>query len=312
MIVNFLIFFGALFLVAKGAMLATKYSANVAERFNMSRYVVGFVVVACISALPETVVAISSALTGRPEFGLATLFGSNVADLTLIFAIITIVAGRGIKVESKMLKDIRYYPLLLMVPIFFGLNGHYSRLEGIILLIIGILFFYKTFKAGASLEKAYHGVGKKLKDVLLLLFAIVILLIGAYFTINSATDIATTLRVAPILIGMLVVSLGTTMPELFYSLKAVREKEDELAIGDILGTVVTGATIVVGIVAIIEPFFFPARIVYVTGVFMIIASFFLFYLMRTGKTLTRLESFGLLAFWVIYAIIEFVISKALI
>ena len=85
-----------------------------------------------------------------------------------------------------------------------------------------------------------------------------------------------------------------------------------MAIGDILGTVVTGATVVVGIVAIIEPFFFPARIVYVTGVFMIMASLFLFYLMRTGKTLTRLESFGLLAFWVIYAIIEFVISKTLI
>ena len=312
MIISFLIFIGALFLVAKGAMLATKYSANVAERFNISRYVIGFVVVACISALPETVVAISSALTGRPEFGLATLFGSNVADLTLIFAIITIAAGRGIKVESKMLKDIRYYPFLLMIPIFFGLNGHYSGLEGILLLITGILFFYKTFKTGASLEKAYHSVGEKLKDVLLLLFAIVILLVGAYFTIDSATSIATALRVTPILIGMLVVSLGTTMPELFYSLKAVRKKEDELAIGDILGTVVTGATIVVGIVAIIEPFFFPARIVYVTGVFMIIASLFLLYLMRTGKTLTRLESFGLLAFWAVYVIIEFFISKTLI
>jgi len=312
MIVSFLIFIGALFLVAQGAMLATKYSANVAERFNMSRYVVGFVVVACVSALPETIVAISSALTGRPEFGLATLFGSNVADLTLIFAIVTIAAGRRIKVESKMLKDIRYYPFLLMVPIFFGLNGHYSRLEGVLLLIIGILFYYKTFKMGAELEKAYHSVGRKLKDLLLLLLAIIILLVGAYFTIDAATDIATALRVTPVLIGMLVVGLGTTMPELFYSLKAVRKKEDELAIGDILGTVMTGATIVVGIVAIIEPFFFPARIVYVTGIFMIIASLFLFYLLRTGKTLTRLESFFLLAFWIIYAIIEITISKTLI
>ena len=70
------------------------------------------------------------------------------------------------------------------------------------------------------------------------------------------------------------------------------------------------ATIIVGIIASINPFFFPAKIVYITGMFMVIASFFLLRLIKTGKTLTRLEGFLLLVFWLIYAIAEFLIGKS--
>jgi len=310
MVANLLIFIVALFLVVRGATLATKYSAKVAERFNISRYAIGFIVVAFISILPETVISISSALKGIPEFGLGTLFGSNVADLTLIFAIMTIVAGRRLKVESKMLKNVKYYPFLVMLPIIFGLNGHYSRIEGIALMAAGLFFYYQIFKAGTGPSKAYHAAHGKFKDSIILLLAMVILLVGAHFTVNSAAEIADALKVSPVLIGMLVVGLGTTLPELFYSLKAIRKREDGLAIGDILGTVMADATIVVGVIACISPFFFPAKIIYVAGMFMVIAAFFLLRLMKTGKTLTRLEGFLLLAFWLVYAITEFLIGRS--
>jgi len=310
MVANLLIFIVALFLVVRGATLATKYSAKVAERFNISRYAIGFIVVAFISILPETVISISSALKGIPEFGLGTLFGSNIADLTLIFAIMTIVAGRRLKVESKMLKNVKYYPFLVMLPIIFGLNGHYSRIEGIALMAAGLFFYYQIFKAGTGPSKAYHAAHGKFKDSIILLLAMVILLVGAHFTVNSAAEIADALKVSPVLIGMLVVGLGTTLPELFYSLKAIRKREDGLAIGDILGTVMADATIVVGVIACISPFFFPAKIIYVAGMFMVIAAFFLLRLMKTGKTLTRLEGFLLLAFWLVYAITEFLIGRS--
>lgn len=309
MVVNLLIFIAALFLVVRGATLATKYSTKVAEHFNISRYVIGFIIVAFISILPETVISISSAIKGIPEFGLGTIFGSNIADLTLIFAIMTIVAGRRLKIESKMIKNVRYYPFLIMLPIIFGFNGHYSRVEGIALIISGIFFYYQIFRTGAGPSKAYHAATGKFKNSLLLFLAMVALLVGAHFTVNSATTIASALKINPVLIGMLVVGLGTTLPELFYSLKAIRKREDGLAIGDILGTVMADATIVVGIVACISPFFFPAKIVYVTGMFMVVASFFLLRLLKTGKTLTRFEGFLLLAFWIIYAIAEFIVGR---
>jgi cation:H+ antiporter len=310
MVVSIIIFIVALFLVIRGATLATKYSAKIAERFNISSYIVGFVIVAFISILPETVISISSALKGMPEFGLGTIFGSNIADLTLILAILTIVAGRRLKIESKMLKDIRIYPLLISLPIIFGLNGHYSRLEGVVLIVAGIFFYYKVFKSGMGKSKAYYGYGGKAKDSLILILAMIMLLVGAHFTVNSASAIAGTLHITPVLIGMLIVSLGTTMPELFYSLKAVRRREDGLAIGDILGTVMADATIVIGLVACINPFFFPVKIVYITGMFMVVASFFLLRLMKTGKTLTRLEGFLLLIFWIVYAVVGFLMGRS--
>ena len=305
---NILIFIFSLFLIIKGATLATTYSAKLGEHFNISKYVVGFIVVAFISILPETLVSINSALKGIPEFGLGTLFGSNIADLTLIFAILILSAGRGIKIESKILQNVHLYPFFLLLPIIFGLNGHYSRIEGTALIISGALFYYFVFRNGAKTEKVFRNGDGKYKNILFLLFAMAILLIGAHFTVTSATALASKLQITPILIGMLVVSLGTAMPELFYSLKAIDKKEDGLAVGDILGTVLADATIVIGILAFISPFYFPVKIVYITGTFMVVASLILLEFMRSGRTITKKEAFVLLAFWVAYAFIEFAVN----
>ena len=309
MIENLLIFTFSLFLVIKGATLATKYSVKLAENFHLSKYIVGFIVVAFISILPETLTLINSAIEGIPEFGLSTLFGSNVADLTLIFGILIVYAGRGIKIESKILKDIRLYPFFLLLPLIFGLNGHYSQIEGAALIISGALFYYMVFKNSVEISATLHNGDNKYKNFFLLLFAMILLLIGSHFIVTSATVLAYTLKITPILIGMLVVSLGTIMPELFYSLKSIKKKNEGLAIGDILGTVLADATIVVGILALISPFSFPVKIIYVTGVFMMVASLILLKFMLSGRVISKKEGYMLLVFWVCYVIIEFLINQ---
>ncbi|OGL74278.1 hypothetical protein A3C96_00425, partial [Candidatus Uhrbacteria bacterium RIFCSPHIGHO2_02_FULL_60_10] len=250
-----LLFAGSLALVIWGATLATRASARLAESFRLSKYVVGFVIVAFISILPETLISISSAIGGVPAFGLGTLFGSNVADLSLIFAILIIAAGRGLKIESRILKNVSTYPFFLLIPLILGLDGRYSRLEGVALIVAGAIFYYSVFKNGvdasAALRNGYDG---RFRSVLLLLASMFLLLVGAHLTVSSGTSLARALGVDPILIGLLVVGLGTTMPELFYSLKALARKDDGLAVGDILGSVLADATVVVGIVALISPF----------------------------------------------------------
>ncbi len=289
--------------------MATKYSAKLAENFHLSKYIVGFVIIAFISIIPETLISINAAIAGIPEFGLGTLFGSNVADLTLIFAILIIYAGRGIRIESKILKNVRLYPFFLFLPLLFGLNGSYSRVEGVALILAGSLFYYLVFKNGMEVSERLHNGDGKYKNFLLLLVAMAMLLVGSHFTVTSATDLAHTLKISPILIAMLVVSLGTTMPELFYSLKSVKKKDDGLAIGDIMGSVLADATIVVGILAVISPFSFPVKIIYITGAFMVVASLVLLSFMKSGRKISRKEGFMLLAFWVIYALTEFIMSR---
>lgn len=309
MVDKLLVFIFSIFLVIKGATLATKYSVKLAENFHLSKYIVGFIVVAFVSILPETLISINSAFAGVPEFGLATLFGSNVADLTLVFAILIICSGHGIKIESKILKNVKLYPFFLLLPLIFGLNGYYSRIEGIALVITGALFYYLIFKNGAASSSMFHNGDGKYKNLFFLVFAMVLLLVGSYFTVYSATALANFFSIDPILIGMIVVGLGATMPELFYSLKSIRRKDNGLAIGDIFGTVLADATIVVGVLAIINPFYFPVKIIYITGLFMLFASLVLLKFMSSGRVISKKEGYMLLVFWSIYAIIEFIASK---
>ena len=309
MLENLLILIVSLFFVIKGATLATKYSVYLAESYRLSKYVIGFIVIAIISILPETFIAINSAIEGIPSLGLGTLLGSNVADLTLVFTIIIFFAGRGIKIESTILKNNLIYPFLLLAPIILGFNGHFSRLEGLTLIIIGGIFYFLTFKNGINLTPPKNNIDNRLKNSLLLILSMAILLIASHFTVASAVDLAHALGVKTILIGIFIIGLGTAMPELLFSLKAVKKHDDSLAVGDILGTVLADGTIVVGILALLSPFSFPQKIIYVTGSFMVLASVLLTYFMHTGRVISKKEGKLLFLFWVVFILIELIINR---
>lgn len=298
---------GALFLLAKGAAMATRYAVALAENFRLSKYTIGFIVVAVISILPEVLVVIQSASHGVPSLALGMLFGSNIADLTLIFGILVFVAGRSLHVEGKILKNHAAYPFILLLPIVLGLNGHLSRLEGLTLIIAGGVFYYLALRNGVDDDLPPDGTSHntRIKNGLLLCVSIVPLIIGSYFTVEAATALAGELGVSTVLIGVLVVGLGTTLPELSFSLRAIKRRDDSLAVGDILGTVLADATMVVGALALLSPFSFPKEIVYVTGTFMIMATFLLFYFMESGRTLTKKEGRLLFFFWIMFVLVSF-------
>jgi len=298
----------SLLVVIKSADLAIKYSSRLAKNLGISNHIVGFMVIAFISILPETLIAITSALEGSPSFGLGTLFGSNVADLTLVFAMVTFFSWRSIKIGSKILTSSYWYILVLILPLFFGFNGHFSRLEGLLLIVTGSLFYFWLLRRE---RRALTGTNYifSFKYLLYLVISMAILLLGAHLTVKYGLSVAQELRVNPILIGMLVVGLGTTLPEMFFSVKAVRHHYDSLALADILGTVLSDATIVVGLVAVISPFDFNPRIIYITGLFMLCAALFLFQFMRTDKKLTKREAILLVLFYLLFVVTEFLINK---
>jgi len=296
-------------MVVHGATMATKHAVSLAKLARISKYVIGFIVVAVISILPETFIAINSALKGESSFGLGLLFGSNIADLTLIFALLVFTAGRSIKIEGTIIKNHVVYPFILLLPIILGLNGHFTRLEGLTLIIAGGVFYYTALRGGnESVAVKKSTLKDKAKNILYLVLSMAMLLVGSHFTVTSSVSIAEALGITPVLIAMLVVSLGTTLPEFIFSFKAIRQDNDSLAVGDILGTVLADATIVVGILALIYPFSFPQKMVYITGIFMVTASIMLFYFMKSGRHLTKREAFLLFCFWLVFVLVEVAVS----
>ncbi len=309
MINAIIIFAISIFLVIKGATLSTKYAGHLAESYRLSKYTVGFIIVAVISILPETFIAVTSALEGIPSFGLGMLFGSNVADMTLVFAIIVLLAGREIKIESKVLKDNRVYPFLLLLPLVLGMDGSFSRIEGAALVAAGVAFYYIAFRGDMRDATVPNGEKHRVKNLLMLIASMAALLLGAHYTVDSAVTLAGALDVSPVLIGMLIVGLGTTMPELFFSLRSVRRHNDALAVGDILGTVLADATVVVGIMALINPFSFAPKTIYVTGAFMLAASIILLRFMNSERKLSKVEAIFLFMFWLLFVVVEYLIQR---
>lgn len=308
MILSFIFLLISLFVVIKSANFAIRYSIHLAESLNLPKYIIGFVVVAVISILPETFISITSAIEKIPSFGLGTLFGSNIADLTLIFSLVVFLSGRKIKIESQLIKNRLLHIGVIAIPIILGLNGYYSRLDGVLLISVGLLFYYLVLKKNiyvAKIDREKFNI----KNLAFLLFSMTGLLLGSHFTVKYGVDFAQGLNVSPILIGMLVVGLGTTLPELFFSIKAAKHHHDNLALGDILGTVVADATIVVGIMALISPFAFNLRIIYITGLFMFLAIFLLFYFMKSDRILSRKEAFLLFVFYIIFVLTEFLVNR---
>lgn len=308
MLLHILFFIVSLGIVIQASELAATRATLIAQRLRWNEYVIGFLVVAVISVFPEMLIAIMSAARGVPSFGLATLYGSNIADLTLVLAIVVLVSGKDLKVSSSILRADRWYLGLLVLPVLLGLNGAFSRADGVVLIASGLFFYYKLLQRHRLLSPTAElppEHSTRLAGPATIFFTSIILLLGASaLTVSYGQALAYDIGIPPALIGLIVVGLGTTMPELFFSLRAARRNHDRLALGDILGNVITDATIVLGVLAVLYPFTFARTTGLITGLFMVAAGSLLFYLMRSDKLLTRRESIFLILFYAAFAIVE--------
>lgn len=310
-ILNFILFLLFLLVLIRSAGFSIKYSSRVARVLHFPEFIVSFFIVAFISVLPESTISIISAFKGTPELGLGTLLGSNVADLTIVFGIVSLFSLKGIKVKSKILSENFYYLILLLFPLLLGFDGRFSRVDGLILVLLGVLFFIKIYKDGKRLhKKTYHPKEESvIRSLIFLVLSLGILLSSAFLTVKFAVDFANDAKIPAILVGVTIIALGTCLPELIFSIRAVRKNHDGLALGDILGTVITDATIVLGIVALISPFSYAPHNIYTTGISMFLAGLIVVIFMRSEKTINKKEGVFLILLYILFVFIEFFTSN---
>lgn len=308
--INLLLFGVSLVILVKCAEYAVKYSTGLAKSFRISEFMVSFFIISVISVFPEGTVSIMSAIQGIPEFGLATLIGSNVADLSLVFGLAALFSINGVKVRSGIIKNGLFFLILLLFPVILGLDGRFSRTDGAILILSGLTFFLNLTKQQRKTRKRKEEKDEKwTKNLFLLIISLGILMAAAYYTVHFGVNFASDIKIPAFLIALTIVAIGSCLPELIFSLKAVKTRHYDLALGDILGTVITDATILVGIIALIRPFSFNVSIIYVTAIMMFLAGFMAISFIKSGKVLTKKEGIYLLLFYIISLIIEFVVNK---
>ncbi len=300
-----------LVILVKFADYAITYSSKIAKTLKMHEFIVSFFIIAVISVLPEATISLMSAIRGDSQLGLGTLLGSNVADLTLVLGIATLFSSKGIKVKDRILKDNFLYLILLFLPLLLGFDGRLSRIDGGILVALGVFAYSKIYKGSKkSTKKFTEGEkGPLTKNLILLILSLAIILVSAFFTVKYVERFAEEIKIPAMLIGITIIALGTCLPELAFSIKAVKRNHDQLALGNILGTVVIDATILLGVISLISPIVYHPYKMYLLGGALFLGAIFLFGFMKSDKALTKKEGLILIFFYILFIMLEFVLNK---
>jgi cation:H+ antiporter len=245
--------------------LTITHSINVASVTGLGKTTVGFVLVAFSTSLPELFVAVFAVL--NPEnvgVSIGNVLGSNIVNICLIlgvcFLLISLKYPEKSRVLPKMAKEelgSLYFGLFIasIVPLALIYIGYASRFVGVILLVILIYYMFQLSKARTPAEKSLSATEKdKLhKYATLALFGALGVVICAFFIVESASFLASSVGIPPVVIGATVVAFGTSVPELSTSFKAVKKGHLELALGNIIGSCFMNITLILGITLVTSP-----------------------------------------------------------
>ena len=252
-----LIFFGFLLLVVGGEFIV-RSSVAISLKFNISKLVIGMTVVAFATSLPELIVSINAALNDSPAIAINNVIGSNIANIALVLSIISILSY--IEVDKNFYK--KDWPIMFVFSIFLVIfcvtNNALDRYEGLILVVLLLLFIYYSLN-NSDAEFSDSDLDDKLvstsntKIIIWLLISSVTLYFGADFLVNGAVDFAKQMNISEAVISVSIVAIGTSIPELAASLIAIAKREKGISIGNLIGSNIFNIGSVLGITAIIKP-----------------------------------------------------------
>ena len=262
----------SLVVVLKASDLALYGISNYARKLGLSHYLIGFIVVSIGTSLPELVAAITGAIQKQTTLIMGTIIGSNISDLTLILGALVVV-GKTVKLEQPIVGKTFFRTVLLVVlPLILIADGKLSRLDGFILIGGFIAYIASLWIKEGKLGKMKKSVKLKhiWRDGVIFVGCIIALLLGARWLILSASRIAEIAGISPYVIGLTLVALGTSLPELTVEIRSVLKGMTSLAFGDLIGSII--AIMISTIVAV------PISVVFI--LFSIIAGVMLLYMVR--------------------------------
>lgn len=241
--------------LAKSAAVLVHSITSISGYLKLSEFTTSFILVALVTSLPEVAVGISASLAGKPTLSLGNVLGSNLANLTLIVAIPVLMMGT-LPVRSILARrDATYMAIIALVPIALLLDGRLGRAEALILLIFYGLYLFRLLQQQVKFSSLVKHTprAEALKQAGYFILATLFLLGSAQLLVYSATQIALYLKIHLTLVGIVLVAVGTSLPELAFGLKAVKLKHEGEVLGNVLGSVVTNSTIVLALTALISP-----------------------------------------------------------
>lgn len=325
MFIEIVWFIVGLTLILLGADWLTDGASALGKRAGMSDLAIGISVVAFGTSAPELFISSISALTGNTGLAIGNVVGSNIFNICVIIGVVALI--RPLKVEGAVLKnDIPYVIisslalLTLGMNIWFGGNKNMiSRTDGILFLLFLSIYLRYAFASAtrdedSALDNGEVGENKtrvKLsKTIILIILGLTALVLGGDRFVNSAEKIAIWIGVDETTVGLTIVAMGTSLPELATSIVAALKGNADMAIGNVIGSNILNVFFVLGIAAVITPIPFSGIGVFDLTVLLLSSGlFWLFGWKFKEKTITRFEGAILLAVYIAYTIYLIVLPK---
>jgi cation:H+ antiporter len=293
MLAYFLLLFGLVILLAGGKILVDGAS-GIALKLGMSAGLIGLTIVAFGTSTPELLVSVNAALKGNSDISIGNVIGSNIANIALVLGISGLFYP--ILIKSNHLK-FEYLITLLVSFLFFVLsyNEVISTLEGIVLFALFIGFNVYLFKTSASDDPEVVDeieFAKNLswfKSIIYFVGGIIGLYIGSELLVENAVFISREFGVSERVIGVTIIAIGTSLPELITSIIAALSKRTDLALGNILGSNIMNILSIIGLTAIIKPIGVSVEFINSDFLWMLGITLFLFPLMKTKMRVSKIE-----------------------
>ena len=257
---NYIVLIVGFFLLIKGADIFVDGAANLAKKIGIPSVIVGLTIVSLGTSAPELSVSIVSALQGTNELVIGNLLGSNIFNTLVVLGGTAIAAPILFKKETikrdyivNTLVAILSYVLIFGITV--GIDGELSRVDGFILLAACVAYIIILVKASIKdgVKEENSGEIKSLSNILRILVGIAGIVIGGNLVVDSATAIALSLNMSEKLVGLTIVAMGTSLPELVTSVVAALKGEKEMALGNVLGSNIFNLLLILGTSTAINP-----------------------------------------------------------
>ena len=287
------------FLLTKGADYFIENSASFAEEKGISPHVVGVTIVAFGTSLPELLVSIISSFQDYNDLALGNIVGSNISNIGLVLAVSTFifyyVLGTNIVPEKDANNDSYVMVLAVFLLFFFARDNLISVSEGLIFFLLYLFYIYWLYKRSSNepVEEVEENT-----SFTFLLGGLIGLLFGAQITVNAAVSIAEAMGVSEIVIGLSVVAIGTSLPELAGTVSAARMGHKEIAVGNVIGSNIANIFLVMGVLAMINPIAVEQFVIERTLPLLILLTIATFAMIRIP--LTRLGGTILFSFFLLF------------
>lgn len=305
---------GFVFLV-KGADLFVEGSSSIAKKLKVPSIVIGLTIVAIGTSLPEAAVSITASVTNNNALAISNVLGSNIFNLMVVIGVCAILTPVAVQ-KDVVRRDLPFSVICALLLLVLGYMGSMSlgRVDGIILLLLYIAFLgfmiytaMKARKAGNENSSEVVAEAEEIKimsvpkSILFIIIGAVGIMIGGDVVVDSAVNIATSFGMSQTLVGLTIVALGTSLPELVTSVVAAKKREVDMALGNAIGSNVANILMILGIASSISPIPFHMEDLIDICV-LVVFSLLIWLFAWTKKRIDKGEGLVMVVLYVIYVV----------